>query len=211
MTASNGNVAVASSANPSNYGDSVTFTATITGDNGMAKRNGRVKPRDVTGTVSWSANTGCADSPVSGYPGVATCTTSSLGAGTDTVTASYGGDANHNAGSGSVSQVVNQASQTITFTTPAPASAEYGSTFTVAATGGASGNAVVFTSAGACTNVGTTYTMTASSGNCSVIADQAGNANYAAAPEVTETTAAASANGSVSVASSLNPSATDNR
>ena len=206
VTASNGNVAVASSGSPSTYGDSVTFTATITGDNGLAKRNGRVKPRDVTGTVAWSANTGCAGSTVSGYPGVATCTTSSLGAGTDTVTASYGGDANHNAGSGSVSQVVNQASQTITFTTPAPASAEYGSTFTVAATGGASGNAVVFTSAGACTNVGATYTMTASSGTCSVIADQAGNANYAAAPEVTETTNATSANGSVSVASSLNPS-----
>jgi len=98
------------------------------------------------------------------------------------------------------------AAQTITFTTNAPASAAYNTSFTVAATGGASGNPVVFTSAGACTNTGAVYTMTSGTGNCSVIADQAGNANYAAATEVTETTAAASANGSVSVASSLNPS-----
>ena len=89
VTASNGNVSVATSGSPSTYGNSVTFTATVTGDNGLLKRRNGVKPMDVTGTVSWSANTGCADSTVSGYPGTATCTTSSLGAGTDTVTANY--------------------------------------------------------------------------------------------------------------------------
>jgi phosphotransferase system HPr-like phosphotransfer protein len=80
--------------------------------------------------------------------------------------------------------------QTITFTTTPPASAVYKSTFTVAATGGASGNAVKFTSSGACSNSGATYTMTSGTGTCSVIANQAGNSNYAAAAQVTLTVAA---------------------
>ena len=98
-----------SSGNPSTYGQSVTFTATVTGENGAVK--GRQEPRevaDVTGTVTWSANTGCSASTVTRrYPGVATCTTSSLNAGSDTVTATYSGDANHGGSSGSVSQTVN--------------------------------------------------------------------------------------------------------
>jgi hypothetical protein len=59
--------------------------------------------------------------------------------------------------------------------------------FTVAATGGGSGNPVTFTSSGVCTNVGATYTMTNSTGTCSVIANQAGNMNYSAAPQVSQT------------------------
>ncbi len=83
--------------------------------------------------------------------------------------------------------------QVITFTTNPPASAAYKSTFTVAATGGGSGNAVTFTSSGACSNSGATYTMNASSGTCSVIANQAGNSNYAAASQVTKTVTATTA------------------
>ncbi|MGD0416943.1 MAG: hypothetical protein ABSA80_16405 [Terriglobales bacterium] len=65
---------VSSSMNPSNYGQSVTFTATINGENGNVKgrttRKG-VKSQVVTGTVTWSANTGCGTTPVApGYPGV---------------------------------------------------------------------------------------------------------------------------------------------
>jgi hypothetical protein len=82
------------------------------------------------------------------------------------------------------------ATQTITFTTNSPASAAYNTSFTVAATGGASGNPVTFTSSGACSNSGATYTMTSGSGTCSVIANQAGNSNYAAAPQVTRTVSA---------------------
>lgn len=78
-----------------------------------------------------------------------------------------------------VTLVVNQASQTITFTTPPPTSAPYQSTFSVAATGGASGNPLVFASSGSCSNVGALYTMTSGTGTCLVIANQAGNTNYA--------------------------------
>lgn len=87
-------------------------------------------------------------------------------------------------------------SQTITFTTPAPSSAAYNSNFTVAASGGGSGNPVTFTSAGACTNSGATYTMTSGTGTCSVIANQAGNTQYSAAPQVTEYVSATMAGGS---------------
>jgi len=81
--------------------------------------------------------------------------------------------------------------QTITFTIQAPASAANGSNFTVAATA-SSGLTVAYTSSGSCSNAGATYTMTSGTGTCSVIANQAGNANYAAAPRVTETVNAAS-------------------
>jgi len=60
----------------------------------------------------------------------------------------------------------------------------------VAATGGASGNAVIFSNAGPCTNSGATYTMTNSTGACVVIANQAANANYAAAPQATKSVVA---------------------
>jgi hypothetical protein len=82
------------------------------------------------------------------------------------------------------------AAQAITFTTNPPSSAAYKSSFKVAATGGASGIAVIFTSSGSCSNSGATYTMTSGSGTCSVIANQAGNSNYSAAPQVTKTVTA---------------------
>jgi hypothetical protein len=74
-------------------------------------------------------------------------------------------------------------------TTPAPATAASGDAFTVAATGGASGNPVTFTvgAGSACTLAGATYTMSSNTGHCYVVANQAGNSNYAAAAQVTET------------------------
>ena len=81
------------------------------------------------------------------------------------------------------------ASQTITFTQNAPASAAYNSTFGVAATA-SSGLAVAITTSGSCSGSGTssaTITMTNSTGTCSVIANQAGSTNYSAAPQVTQT------------------------
>ncbi len=76
--------------------------------------------------------------------------------------------------------------QTITVTTHAPQTAAYQSSFTVAATGGASGNPIIYGASGACTNVGATFTMTSSTGVCTVHYNQAGNAGYEAAAEVTE-------------------------
>ena len=85
---------------------------------------------------------------------------------------------------------MSKAAQAISVTTHAPASAVYDASFTVAATGGGSGNAVTFSSSGGCSNVGATFTMTSGTGACTVKYDQAGNANYSAAPTVTETVTA---------------------
>jgi sugar lactone lactonase YvrE len=96
-----------------------------------------------------------------------------------------------------VTLMVNQATQAITFTQNPPGSAQYNTSFTVAATGGLSGNPVVFTSAGVCSNVGGTYTMISGTGTCSVIANQAGNSNYQAAPQLTVPVAATLASQSI--------------
>ncbi len=194
-------MSVISSGSPSAYAQSVTFTATITGVNGAVKgrtKGNSVKPLDINGTVTWSSNTGCSQSTVSGYPGVATCTTTSLPVGTDTITATYSGDSNHGGSTSTLAggQVVNIATQTITVTTPAPPTAANKSSFTVVATGGGSGNPIVFTSTGACTNLGATYTMDSAKigAACTVTMNQAGIANeYSAAPTVTETTTVAAA------------------
>jgi hypothetical protein len=109
------------------------------------------------------------------------------GTGTCSVIAGQAGNTNYSAAP-QVIQTVNAtlASQTITFTTNAPSSAAYNSSFTVAASA-SSGLPVAFTSSGACTNSGATFTMISGTGTCSVIANQAGNPNYySAAPQVTQ-------------------------
>jgi len=109
--------ALASSANPSNVGASVTFTATVTG----------VAP---TGTLAFADGAtplaGCgAVALASGTANVktATCSTSALAAGTHGIVAAYGGDgANAASTSGSLSQSVTAADSTppqVTFASPA--------------------------------------------------------------------------------------------
>jgi sugar lactone lactonase YvrE len=130
--------------------------------------------------------------------------TATSGTGTCQVAAVMAGNANYNMVTSSVLNVsLAQAAQVITFTTSPPATAASSSTFTVVATGGASGNPVTFTSAGACSNAGAIYRMNSGVGTCSVIANQAGNSNYAAAPTVLKTVNATGPMLSVS-ASSLN-------
>ena len=115
--------------------------------------------------------------------------TMTSGAGVCSIIASQSGDANYTAAQATQTVAATLAAQTITFTANPPASAPYNGQFTVAASA-TSGLAVTFTSSGACTNSGATYTMTSGAGVCSVIASQPGNANYAAAPQVTQTVAA---------------------
>lgn len=100
-----------------------------------------------------------------------------------------------------VSINVNQATQTITTTTHAPATAVYNFTFPVAATAN-SGLTVLITTTGGCSVAGGTVTMTSGVINCVVHYNQAGNINYNAAPEVTETTVASKATPTLSVTNS---------
>jgi len=132
ITQATSSTSVMSSQNPSSVGQSVTFTATIDGEYGLVvKRNGaalggsvnvikrgapqrsvtrkgKAHSQDLGGTVTWSSNTGCAASTVSGNPGTSQCITTSLPEGSDTITANYSGDTNHSGSSGSyLNQVVN--------------------------------------------------------------------------------------------------------
>lgn len=77
--------------------------------------------------------------------------------------------------------------QTINFTSTAPASAVIGNSYSVNATGGGSGNPVVFTidptASATCSIAGNAVTL-AAAGTCTINANQAGNSQYIAAPQV---------------------------
>jgi hypothetical protein len=113
---------------------------------------------------------------------------------------------------------VGQVAQAISFT--APATGVVGKAATLAATGGGSGNPVTFTvdpasGTGVCTVSGNTVSYTAA-GSCVIDANQAGTANYAPAPQVTQTitvtpaapTLTTTAGGTVVIGSPLTDTAT---
>ena len=111
-----------------------------------------------------------------------------IGAGTCVIDADQPGDANYIAApQAQQSFVVAQGSQTIGFVSMPPGNAIVGDSYTVDATA-TSGLAVVFSidaasTAGACTISGNIVSF-AGAGTCVIDADQAGDANYAAAPQV---------------------------
>ena len=83
--------AVSSSVNPSEFGQSVTFTATVTSSAGTP-----------TGTVQFKDGTSNLGAPQPLTAGVAQLTTSALASGTHTITAEYSGSANFIASSGTL-------------------------------------------------------------------------------------------------------------
>ncbi|WP_420238200.1 Ig-like domain repeat protein [Telmatobacter bradus] len=101
-------ITLASSENPSTYGDTVTFTTTL--------------PTPTSGTITFmDGSTALGTGTVCN--GSATYSTSLLTAGSHLITAVYSGDDNWSgATSASVTQVVNQATPTLTWPTPAPIS-----------------------------------------------------------------------------------------
>jgi len=94
------------------------------------------------------------------------------------------------------------ANQAITVTTAAPASATFSGSFSVAATASSS-LAVAITSSGGCSGSGSggaTITMTSGTTACVVHYNQAGSANFNAAPEVTQNVTAQKATQTISFA-----------
>lgn len=91
-------VTLTSSKNPSSVGDLVTFTATVASGG----------PDAPTGSVTFmDGSTNLATVPISG--GHAVLATSTLGAGSHSITATYGGDANNATSTTALSQTVNPA------------------------------------------------------------------------------------------------------
>lgn len=115
-------VALTSSLNPSYYGQSVTFTATVTSASGTP-----------TGTVTfYDGATELAAETLSS--GVASYTTSSLSVGSHTIKAVYGGDTSHESASASLVQVVQALLTASNVLTCSPNPAAYGATVTCTAT-----------------------------------------------------------------------------
>lgn len=92
---SNTTTTVASSKNPSYNGDTVTYTATVSGGSSP------------TGTVAFTDNgttiSGCGSQALSSG-GTATCSTSYSSPGSHTIVATYSGDSNNNGSSGQLTQ-----------------------------------------------------------------------------------------------------------
>ncbi|HUI89938.1 MAG TPA: MBG domain-containing protein [Anaerolineales bacterium] len=102
--------------------------------------------------------------------------------------------------------VINKASQSLTFTSSSPSNAEPGgATYTPTANGGDSNNPVVFTidaaAASVCSINDSGVVSFGGTGTCIVDANQAGNDNYTAAPQVQQTFPVGKANQTISFTS----------
>ncbi|MCU1303205.1 MAG: hypothetical protein JWQ87_3489 [Candidatus Sulfotelmatobacter sp.] len=130
---------LASSLNPSTFGQSVTFTATVSSSKGTPTGKATFKNgTKLLGTVALTN-------------GVAALSTSTLATGTTTITATYGGSTKFAISSGSVVQTVNKAATTATITGSTPNPSTFGQAVTFTAT--------VTTDAGAGTPAGTVTFM----------------------------------------------------
>ena len=117
-------VSIASSANPSTSGRSVTFTAMVTATGTAAAPTGTVAFHDGAGTID-----GCSAVALSAGGG-ASCTTAALAPGSHAIAAAYSGDTNVKpATSATLTQVVNSSTPTAaSITSPAPGSTLAGDT-----------------------------------------------------------------------------------
>ena len=123
-------------------------------------------------------------------PGVCTIAGSSvttLTTGLCIIAANAAADTNYNVATQVIQNIIiNPAYQIISVTTPAPASAAYNTTFTVAATA-SSGLTVAISVSGGCSIAAGIVLMTSPGSGCVVYFNQAGNANYSAATQVLNT------------------------
>ncbi|QEH37847.1 Copper resistance protein CopC [Aquisphaera giovannonii] len=200
--------AVASSLSPSAYGSSVTFTATVSSGAGVP--GGTVTFADGATTLGTAALDGT---------GTATLTIAALGAGSHSITASYGGAGNF-AGSASaaLSQTVNAAATTTAVASSLSPSA-YGSSVTFTATvssgagipGGtvtfADGATVLGTAALDGSGVATLTTSVLAAGSHTITASYGGAGNFAGSASAALSQTVNAATTVTAVVSSLSPSA----
>lgn len=201
---------IQSSGSPSIAGQSVTFTATMTGTASNGTPNG---------TVTFDFGDGTAATPVTLSGGTASISHTYATAGNKTVTANYGGDgSNYVASSASMTQTVNKVTSSPNLNiTPSPAVVGQASTFSVTVPGASgvptpagtatinfgdgSSNTVLTLSGG---TASTTHTYTAA-GNFTATLTYSGDTNYTSAAPTFPVTVNAGASGT-SIGSSANPS-----
>ncbi len=118
------NTAITANPTASSYGQSVTFTATVT-----VVAPGTGTP---TGTVAFKEGSTTLDTETLGSTGTVSFTTSALAVGSDTITAVYSGDPNFVTSSSSTTETVSQASTNTTITAN-PTASVYGQSVTFTA------------------------------------------------------------------------------
>ena len=117
-------IIVSSSANPSQYDQSVTYTATMTtSDSGSLDINDNIEFRDGGGDIPGCSSQALASTATAGTY-TATCSESavSMSVGSHDITADFAGDSTYAPGSGSLTQTVNQATTNTVVTSPSPGS-----------------------------------------------------------------------------------------
>jgi hypothetical protein len=198
----NTSVTLVSSLNPSNYGSSVTFTATVT-------------PSAATGTVTFKDGTTTLGTGTLSS-GKATFITSTLTGGSHSITASYGGATSYNSSTSSVlSQTVNKVSSTVTLASSANPST-YGSSvkFTATVTPSTATGTVTFLDGSTTLGTGTLSSgkatlsiSTLTAGSHTMTASYGGDTNFNGSTSSALTQTVNKANSSTTLSSSLNPSA----
>lgn len=212
-----GNITLSSAPNPSNYGQTVVFTATLpAGTNGAANPTGTVQFFD--GTTSLGSGT------ISN--GVVTLSIATLSVGTHPVTAVYSGDANYNTATSAVdNQVVQQAtfSSSVYVLTSSPNPSNFGQNVTFSipipqGTNGAANPTGTITFFDGTTSLGTvtitsgmttaTYsTSTLSVGTHPVTAVYSGDTNYAGTTSNTDNQVVNTSGVTMTISGIPNPSA----
>lgn len=192
---------VSSSLNPSTYGNSVRFTATVT-------------PSTATGTVTFKDN-GTSIGTGTLTSGTATLSISTLAVGSHPITAAYGGDTyNAPSTSSTLTQTVNAiASSTSLSSSSNPSTYSNSVTFTATVTPSSATGTVTFKDNGASIGTGTlsggtaTYsTSTLAVGSHPITAAYGGDTNDSASTSSTLTQIVNQITSSTSVSSSMNPS-----
>ncbi len=199
--------ALVSSLNPSVFGQSVTFTATVSSSSGTPG-----------GTVNFK-NGATSLGTVKLVSGSAAITTSVLNAGSRTITADYNGSSKYAASSSTLTQTVKKVATTTTITKASPSPSTYGEpvkfTATVSTTAGSASGDVVFKQGTLVLGSGTlsgdaaSYTTTAlqlSGGEDAITAVYKGEANHAASTSAAYTEKVDKAATTTSVGTSGSPS-----
>lgn len=197
-----------SPASPTVFGQTVTFTATVTGSGGTP--TGQVTFKDGAATIGTRTLVG----------GVATLTKSDLSVGPHTITAVYGGDSNYAGSNGSTSHTVNKANTTTTINSVNPVSPTVVGqpvtvNFTVVASGAGggtpTGNVTVSDGTVSCVGAvaaGTCTLIPTSAGAKTLTATYAGDANFNGSSD-DEGHDVDPADTTTTVTTSPNPSVTD--